>query len=568
MRFSTISASRLSILLVSLALIATASGQTPTSKLDPNEPLEKYDNPPAFIYRLESGPRMISPYGGFISYQVNVDNSGNNIIGDAANEPSITVDPTDGNKMTIGWRQFNSVASNFRQGGWGYTTDGGIHWTFPGVLENNVFRSDPVLGSKETGNFFYLSLRENFYDDIWRSTNGGQAWTRLTFGNVSGGDKQWFTIDTTNGTGHGFLYQAWSTGGNNWGGRQFSRSTDDGVTWMGPIFIPNSPVWGTLDVASNGNLFIGGAANFTSPFWCVRSSNAQNPGVTPTFDQTTQVNLGGSLLYLGAINPGGLAGQCFLAVDRSGGPTNDNIYMLASVEPFGGGGTDVMFARSTNGGQSFSGPQRINDDPINPSKWHWFGTLAVAPNGRIDCVWFDTRNAANNTDSQLFYSYSTDGGVTWSPNVAVSDAFTPFEGYPNQNKIGDYITVVSDNTGGNVAYSATYNFNPSRGQHEQDVYFVRVSPAGGPTPTPTATPTATATATATSTATATATPTATATATATVTATATATATTTPTATATPTATSTATATVTPRPTPTPRSGPSPRPRPTPLPRP
>ena len=568
MRFSTISASRLSILLVSLALIATASGQTPTSKLDPNEPLEKYDNPPAFIYRLESGPRMISPYGGFISYQVNVDNSGNNIIGDAANEPSITVDPTDGNKMTIGWRQFNSVSSNFRQAGWGYTTDGGIHWTFPGVLENNVFRSDPVLGSKETGNFFYLSLRENFYDDIWRSTNGGQAWTRLTFGNVSGGDKQWFTIDTTNGTGHGFLYQAWSTGGNNWGGRQFSRSTDDGVTWMGPIFIPNSPVWGTLDVASNGNLFIGGAANFTSPFWCVRSSNAQNPGVTPTFDQTTQVNLGGSLLYLGAINPGGLAGQCFLAVDRSGGPTNDNIYMLASVEPFGGGGTDVMFARSTNGGQSFSGPQRINDDPINPSKWHWFGTLAVAPNGRIDCVWFDTRNAANNTDSQLFYSYSTDGGVTWSPNVAVSDAFTPFEGYPNQNKIGDYITIVSDNTGGNVAYSATYNFNPSRGQHEQDVYFVRVSPAGGPTPTPTATPTATATATATSTATATATPTATATATATVTATATATATTTPTATATPTATSTATATVTPRPTPTPRSGPSPRPRPTPLPRP
>ena len=565
---STISASRLSILLVSLALIATASGQTPTSKLDPNEPLEKYDNPPAFIYRLESGPRMISPYGGFISYQVNVDNSGNNIIGDAANEPSITVDPTDGNKMTIGWRQFNSVASNFRQGGWGYTTDGGIHWTFPDVLENNVFRSDPVLGSKETGNFFYLSLRENFYDDIWRSTNGGQAWTRLTFGNVSGGDKEWFTIDTTNGTGHGFLYQAWSTGGNNWGGRQFSRSTDDGITWINPIFIPNSPVWGTLDVASNGNLFIGGAANFTSPFWCVRSSNAQNPGVTPTFDQTTQVNLGGSLLYLGAINPGGLAGQCFLAVDRSGGPTNDNIYMLASVEPFGGGGTDVMFARSTNGGQSFSGPQRINDDPINPSKWHWFGTLAVAPNGRIDCVWFDTRNAANNTDSQLFYSYSTDGGVTWSPNVAVSDAFTPFEGYPNQNKIGDYITVVSDNTGGNVAYSATYNFNPSRGQHEQDVYFVRVSPAGGPTPTPTATPTGTATATATSTATATATPTATATATATVTATATATATTTPTATATPTATSTATATVTPRPTPTPRSGPSPRPRPTPLPRP
>ena len=84
------------------------------------------------------------------------------------------------------------------------------------------------------------------------------------------------------------------------------------------------------------------------------------------------------------MNPGGLAGQIFLAVDRSGGPTNNNIYMLASVSPFGGNGTDVMFSRSTDGGATFSAPHRINDDPINPNKWHWFGTIGVAPNGRID----------------------------------------------------------------------------------------------------------------------------------------------------------------------------------------
>jgi hypothetical protein len=136
-----------------------------------------------------------------------------------------------------------------------------------------------------------------------------------------------------------------------------------------------------------------------------------------------------------------------------------------------------MFVRSTNGGQTFSAPLRINDDPINHNKWHWFGTLSVAPNGRIDAVWLDTRNASNNTDSQLFYSYSVDGGNTWSPNVAVSNPFNPFEGYPNQNKIGDYITIVSDNTGGNVAYAATFNFNPNTNQHEEDVYYVRVGPS-------------------------------------------------------------------------------------------
>ena len=80
------------------------------------------------------------------------------------------------------------------------------------------------------------------------------SWTRLA--PATGGDKQWFTIDNTNSTGHGFQYQSWSTAGNNYNGRQFSRSTDGGVTWLDPINIPNSPVWGTLDVDSTGTLFI------------------------------------------------------------------------------------------------------------------------------------------------------------------------------------------------------------------------------------------------------------------------------------------------------------------------
>jgi len=573
MKSSTISILTALVLPVLLAGPTTTSAQlAPVRKMPFAEHLEKYDNPPAPPRKIETSPRMISQFGVFTSYQVNVDANHQNIIGDAANECVIAVDPTDGNKMTIAWRQFNDVTSNFRQGGKGYSTDAGITWTFPGVLENNVFRSDPVTKSDEIGQFFYLSLQSNvqqsfFCDDLWRSTNGGQSWTLLSGERgAGGGDKQWFTIDKTNGPGHGFQYQADDGINCSGGGVQFQRSTNGGVTWQSPITIPNSPVYGTLDVDTNGNLFIGGEGN---TFYCVRSSNAQIGGQTPTFDRSTPVNLGGGLSS-GGINPGGLDGMLFLAIDHSGGSTNNNIYMLASVVPSGRNTTDVMFARSTDGGLTFSAPHKINDDPVNPNKWHWFGTFAVAPNGRLDAVWYDTRNAANNTDSQLFYSWSTDAGVTWAPNIAVSNAFNPFEGYPNQSKIGDYITIVSDNTGGNVAYSATFNFNPNRSQHEEDVYYVRVSPSGGgtPTPTPTAspTPTSTATATPTSTATATATPTATSTPTATATSTATAT----PTASATPTVTPppTATPTSTIRPTPTPRSGPTSRPRPTSPPRP
>ena len=114
--------------------MATASGQAPTWNPHINRPVEKYDNPPALIYRLETSPRMISPFGVFTSYQANVDANGNNIVGDAANECSISVDPTNGNKMAIGWRQFNSVTSNFRQGGWGYTTDARRPLDVPGCF--------------------------------------------------------------------------------------------------------------------------------------------------------------------------------------------------------------------------------------------------------------------------------------------------------------------------------------------------------------------------------------------------------------------------------------------------
>ena len=165
------------------------------------------------------------------------------------------------------------MSSNFRQGGWGYTTDGGVHWTFPGVLQPGVFRSDPVLDSNEGGTFFYNSLLgDNFCDNDWQSTNGGQSWT--SFPGTSGGDKQWFTIDRTAGPGHGFQYQFWtdffpcSSG-------EFSRSTDGGMTWQSPINIPHGVIHGTADVDTNGNLFIGGEDLSDVTFWCIRSSNAQ-----------------------------------------------------------------------------------------------------------------------------------------------------------------------------------------------------------------------------------------------------------------------------------------------------
>src|SRR5262249_54249518 len=155
---------------------------------------------------------------------------------------------------------------------------------------------------------------------------------------------------------------------------------------------------------------------------------------------TVAVDLGGSLLS-GFPNPGGLLGQAWVAVDRSTNLTRGNVYALCST---GGASNqcDVMFARSTDGGLSWSAPVRINTDP-GTNAFHWFGTLAVAPNGRIDACWYDTRSDTNNNFSELYYCYSLDGGLTWATNRAVSPAFDTSVGYPQQEKIGDYLGMIA-----------------------------------------------------------------------------------------------------------------------------
>jgi len=65
------------------------------------------------------------------------------------------------------------------------------------------------------------------------------------------------------------------------------------------------------------------------------------------------------------------------------------------------------------------------------------------------------------------YRSSSDGGFNWGPNTTLSADFDPQIGWPNQNKIGDYYDLVSDDVGVHVVYAATFN-------GEQDVYYLRI----------------------------------------------------------------------------------------------
>ncbi len=408
----------------------------------------------------------------FFTAQVNVDANGDNILGDAANEPSIAIDPLNPDRIVIGWRQFDNVASNFRQAGYGYSTDAGQTWTFPEPINAGVFRSDPVLDTDSEGNFYYNSLtadgNSNYWCDVYLSENGGAEWDDGTY--AYGGDKQWMCIDRTDGIGNGNIYAFWNMSYSSCYPGSFTRSTDGGGSYNSCKVIPENPVWGTLTVGPDGELYtVGGSSG--SGLLVTKSITAQDPDLELTWELQSNVDVDGNLSGWESINPAGLLGQASIGVDISDGEGRGNVYVLASVHRQSNNDPgDVMFARSTDGGITWDEPLRINTD-FSSSDYQWFGTMSVAPNGRIDAVWLDTRNAPNSDPylSELFYSFSIDEGVTWSQNERLSESFDPHVGWPNQSKMGDYFHMISDNDGAHLAWANTIN-------GEQDVYYGHITP--------------------------------------------------------------------------------------------
>ena len=416
---------------------------------------EKQQRSPA--YRFSSSD--------FFAVQVNVDEFGQNIVGDAANEPSIAIDPANPNNMSIGWRQFDTISSNFRQAGYAFSTDAGQTWTFPGCIEPGIFRSDPVLGANNTCKFFYYSLSTSgsYTCELFNSTDGGANW--IGFVPAYGGDKGWMTIDRTGSIGEGNIYcfsrDDISTS------IVMTRSVDGGNFFQPLVNVPTNPGRGTIATGFDGIVYTAGRSFDNGQFSFARSSNAPDSQVTPVFDYSTDIDLGGQYSAYAGPNPGGLLGQTIVACDAFGISGDSTVYVLSSVDPPGTDPLDVNFIQSTNRGLSWSSPVRINDDP-GTSAWQWFGTMSVAPNGRIDVIWLDTRDDPGTYLSSLYYSFSEDEGQTWSPNERLSAAFDPHVGWPQQNKMGDYFDMISDNDGASLAWAGTFN-------GEEDVYYGRIT---------------------------------------------------------------------------------------------
>jgi hypothetical protein len=145
-----------------------------------------------------------------------------------------------------------------------------------------------------------------------------------------------------------------------------------------------------------------------------------------------------------------------LAVDNSRGPRRGTLYLVYANNN-SGDGADIMFQKSTDGGQTLSEPLEINAAP-GEDRPQWFPWVSVDNHtGRVHVFFYDQGIDTSGDLTEVSYTFSDDGGANWSAPVPLTKI--PFHaGWGNdtgQPNLGDYNQSVAQNGKLYAAYAVT-----------------------------------------------------------------------------------------------------------------
>lgn len=84
------------------------------------------------------------------------------------------------------------------------------------------------------------------------------------------------------------------------------------------------------------------------------------------------------------------------------------------------GDADAWLWTSTDQGRSWNSPVRVNDTPQADGTTQRLPKVAVAPNGRVDVVYYDRRRDDQDVMTEVSLQSSSDGGQTFGPRLALS----------------------------------------------------------------------------------------------------------------------------------------------------
>ncbi len=355
--------------------------------------------------------------------------------------------------------------------GYGYSSDGGQTFTDAGDIapvKGGANLGDPDIAVDSKGNFYFSQISADdkgiAFIGVSKSTDGGRTFSlpvnasRSVSGPDSFQDKEFITADNAGGRYDGNVYVSWTHFTVDGAQIYFARSTNGGHTFEKPIALSPSDhfVQGSIPrVGPKGEVYVAWE-DFSTPG--MRISKSTDGGRTFGADGVDD-RLVAPIEFIGKQAPpatcqgrrilNGFIDAAFEFPSLAINPVNGEVYVIFDSHPPGPDQSDVYFARSSDGGRSWSPSARLNDD--NTKTDQFMPAVTVAPNGAVAAIWYDRRNDPHNDlKFDIYMAVSADGGRTWQPNQRITTASSdvpPLD--PNFDSVrpcymGDYIHITAD----------------------------------------------------------------------------------------------------------------------------
>ncbi len=328
-------------------------------------------------------------------------------------EPSICMNPKNTDQIVAGSNLNKVYMSN----------DGGYTWEMDNLYSSQFgVWGDPVIICDTAGDFYFFHLSNppagNWIDRIVCQKYDWQTgtWNDGTYMGLNGTkaqDKHWVVVDSATN----ILHSTWTqfdqygtSSPDKYSNILYSRSEDAGGTWTDAVQIneisgdcvdsDNTTEGAVPAIGPDGQLYVA----WSGPVGIVfdRSLDGGNTWLDNDIPVSSQPG-GWDYDIPGIYRANGLPVTC---CDISNSPYQGTIYVNWTDQRNGVDDTDVWLAKSTDGGNTWSEPVRVNDDP--PGKHQFFTWMTIdQTTGELIFVFYDRRNHDdNNTD--VYMARSTD----------------------------------------------------------------------------------------------------------------------------------------------------------------
>lgn len=417
---------------------------------------------------------------------------------DVRNSPTIVRNPTRGENLVVSYRMDRPGFS----AGLSYTEDGGQTWAQTALpLPDEVprcaaspqgeqcpFGPDAAFGPDGTLYVLYVALRGNGNDpgSLWLSTSADGGRTLAPPTEVAGEltFQARLAVDPK-----GPLYVTWLQAFGT-GNLSFTeptpyvvaiRSDDKGRTFSSPVRVsdPARPRIGApspvVDAKGRLHVLYTDYKENRRDFSALPGPPAERPFALVL---ATSSDGGRSFARQAEIEAGLLPTRRFLIYlpesPQIAAGSGDSLYVTWADGR--GGDEDVLLRRSGDGGETWSEPVKVNDNPADGTD-QFLPKVDVAPEGRVNVVFLDGRNDPSGKMLDAYLATSSDGGRTFG-NIKVSaqpfdSSVGPTFGDDYGTDFGTRLGLASGDGKAYAVWTDTHLGTPVTGR--QDVAFAAVS---------------------------------------------------------------------------------------------